>query len=155
MSDEGIAHHEAGHAVVACAVGLGPAIREVTIVPRPGDYAGCVHFQRGAFDDVPSRHVLTMLWAGELAARWHQDRCFRPVALYATDQEQALAIARANSIRWEHSRGEAEQIITAHWSLIRAIADVLLDRKTLTGDVIFRCYINARAAEVAKHEANY
>ncbi len=149
-----IAHHEAGHAVVACAVGLGPAIREVTIV-RTADYGGCVHFHQDQFNAATDSAVLTTLWAGCLAVRWHQDRSFRPVAMSHDDLNMANDIAPAHTPLWYSSREEAERIIKNNWPLIVAVADTLEDRKVLAGDVVWRSYVNARAASVAKSEANH
>jgi ATP-dependent Zn protease len=148
-----VAHHEAAHAVVA--VVLDVPLDEVTIVPS-GDAAGSTtHPSPLMVDDpdpYPTRSSLAKLvkamatgqYAGRAADR---RRGCEEERKYAADDENAWELL-CNYVRVrgatneaynrlvQRLRREADRLVAAHWPQVEALARVLLERKTMSGEEV-------------------
>jgi hypothetical protein len=127
MTDvKAIAFHEAGHAVVALA--LGSKVRVVEIGPRP--HAHCAH-------RTETNKAITAL-AGDLAEQracpwspWDAEVDFR----VACDTAEHLAPA-APAEALERFLDQARALLDRHWREVEAVAAALLGRGKLTGKEI-------------------
>jgi ATP-dependent Zn protease len=156
-SDERIAYHEAGHAVVTCA--LGCPFELVTIVPDPSIWAaGALRWDGLAQSEVLTNRrsdstvdrAITMLFAGAVAeARfigqefgqvWIDDRC-------EGDREGIdriiMAIAEWHHVPVERVAGrvlsqvpDVGRLIAERWVEVEAVAHALVERQTLGRDEV-------------------
>ena len=136
------AHHEAGHAVVANRLGL--MVRSVSIAADGGGLTKLTGVGSG------ERAILITL-AGPYAQRryaphsrwrWRNHLGFLPQAGHARDFDIVTALIG----RMEHgtvkvSRAyrryvevRAEELVEQYWQRIEAVAQALIERRTLTGD---------------------
>lgn len=123
---EAVAFHEAGHAVVALA--LGSKVRVVEIGPRPA--AHCAH-------RTPTNNAITAL-AGWLA---EQRAC--PNSPWAADVDFEVACDSAEHLApaasLEALKGfldKAKALLETHWLEVEIVAAALLARGKLTGEEI-------------------
>ena len=125
------AYHEAGHAVIACA--LGCKVRFVIIDPNGGGECQCDDPPEGERD-----RKIMLCFAGPAAQRkhkpsswksWHGNDDYRK----AGELVQGLGVSdeRVSALIRE-TLGLVEQ----HWARIERFAQVLLERGTLQGDEI-------------------
>jgi ATP-dependent Zn protease len=136
--DEATAYHEAGHAVVALA--LGRPVRRVSIVPD-GQFLGMCTFGKGVSrpsDDWLEREILIALGGIAAEARhigtYHWDGAAR-------DQQLAhrLAVQRAGERQAERLEGrllaKAEHLLgqEAHWRAVELIAAELVRHRSISG----------------------
>ena len=136
--DEATAYHEAGHAVVALA--LGRPVHHVTIRPDR-EYLGTCEFRKPAFrpsEDWLEREILIAL--GGLAAEarhtgsyaWDEagrDRKFvRRLAVQRAGERGAERLERRLLAKAEHLLSREE-----HWRAVELIATELLRRGSISG----------------------
>jgi ATP-dependent Zn protease len=137
-SNEATAHHEAGHAVVALA--LGRPVHQVSILPDRLRLGVC-EFRKGEFrpsDDWLEREMLISL--GGIAAE------ARHTGTYAWDgaardlqHVRQLAVQRAGERRAERLErrllAKAEHLLAqeGHWRAVELIAAELLSRGAISG----------------------
>ncbi|BDG04989.1 ATP-dependent metallopeptidase FtsH/Yme1/Tma family protein [Anaeromyxobacter oryzae] len=163
-----VAHHEAGHAVVAERLGASVLLATVvptTIVPAPGLRA--VRVARVEREDAPSREDdILIAYAGPLAEARHAGRPL-PFALGRSRRHVSQAVlhyggsldlqaaARAAGLDkqfsdagerraymrwlWERSR----VLVRRRWREVEAVAAELLARRTLSGAQVRRCIARA------------
>ena len=137
-SDEATAYHEAGHAVVALA--LGRPIHRVSVLPD-GQFLGLCRFGKGVFrpsEDWLEREILIAL--GGLAAEarhtgdyaWDaadRDRQYvRQLAVQRAGERQAERLERRLLSKAEHLLGQE-----GHWRAVELIAAELLQRGVISG----------------------
>lgn len=146
-----VAHHEAGHACIAEALGI--RVTTASIVRVPGQHRGIVKY--GAAEEVES---IVISFAGVLAAarsagrpvRWSRGGRGRrsaavqdyggsdDLAKAATTAELDLvwndAAERRAYLRWLWQR--ARVLVERHWPMIEAVAAALVERRTLTGEEV-------------------
>ncbi len=136
--DEATAYHEAGHAVVALA--LGRPVHHVSVLPD-GKYLGTCEFGKGVFrpsEDWLEREILIAL--GGLAAEarftgdygWDeaaQDRQFvHDLAVRRAGERQAERLERRLLAKAEHLLSRE-----GHWRAVEFIAAELLRRGAISG----------------------
>jgi ATP-dependent Zn protease len=136
--DPATAYHEAGHAVVALA--LGRPIHRVSVLPD-GQFLGLCRFGKGAFrpsEDWLEREILIAL--GGLAAEarhtgdyaWgaaDRDRQYvRQLAVQRAGERQAERLERRLLSKAEHLLGQQ-----GHWRAVELIAAELLRRGAISG----------------------
>jgi hypothetical protein len=121
-----VAFHEAGHAIVALA--LGSKVRVVEIAPRP--HAHCAH-------RTPTNKAITAL-AGDLAEQracpnspWDADVDFQVACGVA---EHLAPAAPLDAL--EAFRDRSQTLLDRHWREVEAVAGALLVYKSLTGDQV-------------------
>jgi ATP-dependent Zn protease len=134
-----VAFHEAGHAVVALA--LGSKVRVVEIGPRP--HAHCAHRTEA------NKAIVAL--AGDLAERracplspWGADVDFR----VAFDAAEHLAPSAPHQAL-EAFRDQARALLDRHWRAVEAVAAALLDAGKLTGDEIDALFARPRRLPLA------
>ena len=137
-NDEATAYHEAGHAVVALA--LGRPVQRVTIVPRQQQLGRC-EFQKTVFgraedwleDEIliglggvaaEARHTGHYAWDGAL----HDLRSVRRLATQRAGLRQAERLERRMLAKVEHLLDRA-----GHWRAVELIAAELLRCQTMSG----------------------
>lgn len=137
-----IAYHEAGHAVAA--LRLGVPVRHVTIDPENDDggiVLGHVRFRSGDKDPPSLGHrLLVISLAGPAAQRRYAPRS--PVRVNgASDfahaqRESELCSSDPMAARSLHHWGEREarHLVAREWWLVERIADILIRRRTISGD---------------------
>jgi hypothetical protein len=150
--DEATAYHEAGHAVVALA--LGRPVHRVSVLPDRERLGQCA-FARGAFrptDDWLEREILIAL--GGLAAEarhtgsyaWDEagfDRLYvRRLAVQRAGERQADRLERRLLAKAEHLLARA-----AHWRAVELIAGELLCRGTISGRAARHLFEQGRAVD--------
>jgi ATP-dependent Zn protease len=162
-----VAYHEAGHAVTALTLGIRLRRKGATIIPDEGAY-GMVWTQlsfRGRPDEeVTDRmHVrlereIVVFLAGEHAQREYRSSSVRS---YHGDSDRRKAVDLLGYLVPDMSSEEftlhykllslrAKNMVKAHWPQISAVANALLERKTLTADEITELvYPGMRAAVMA------
>ncbi len=156
--EQRVAYHEAGHAVLYFNLKHVPAARSVTIVPA-GDVLGSVEGALSAstpeelsilvekIGDLELHHAIdhALTWlAGPEAERQLTGRYNHQAARSDyerldgwlrswcdEDQKETDAFARWLRIR-------CDRLVRVHWGEIKAVAEALLERKTLTGRQIAR-----------------
>jgi ATP-dependent Zn protease len=137
-SDEATAYHEAGHAVVALA--LGRPIHRVSVLPD-GQFLGLCQFGKGVFrpsEDWLEREILIALggiaaearhtgdYAWDAADRDH--RYVRHLAVQRSGERQAERLERRLLSKAEHLLARE-----GHWRAVELIAAELLRRGTISG----------------------
>lgn len=126
------AYHEAGHAVVGYCLGLdlGPA----TIIPdEEAGTEGVSSSESPVCDGSRYEGNIVSLYAGGAA-----QRRFDPTAGDSgcgRDNEEAAALLGDH---YDEStlRQRAEELVESHWGKIEAVASMLIEEKTLSGDDI-------------------
>jgi ATP-dependent Zn protease len=136
--DEATVYHEAGHAVVALA--LGRPIHRVSVLPD-GQFLGVCRFGKGVFrpsEDWLEREILIAL--GGIAAeaihtgRYAWDGAARDqlyvhgLAVQRAGERQAERLERRMLAKAEHLLGQA-----GHWRAVELIAAELLQRGVISG----------------------
>ena len=135
------AYHEAGHAVVALA--LGRTVQRVSIVPGQG-WLGRCEFQKGRVrpsEDWLEREILISL-AGAAAEARHTGayawdgaiadlRTVRRLAVQRASERQAARLERRLLAKVEHLLGQA-----GHWRAVELIAVELLRCETISGRAV-------------------
>ncbi len=136
--DEATAYHEAGHAVVALA--LGRPIHRVSVLPD-GPFLGLCQFGKGTFrpsDDWLEREMLIALggiaaearhtgnYAWDGAARDQQ--YVRQLAAQRAGERQAQRLERRLLAKAEHLLAQE-----GHWAAVELIAAELLRRGVISG----------------------
>ncbi|MFB0619779.1 hypothetical protein [Streptomyces sp. AGS-58] len=150
----GMAFHEAGHAVVALAYGMGVIRSEVMAwEPEPGTW-GLTGNTVWQAEDVPAWQFAAMCAAGQIAqvqylmvyGLWTPERAAACAAVH--DREQAIdtlaqAGARLGRSRvpeggksWGMVRGMARRKVTYLWREIRIVAHAMNENTALDGEVI-------------------
>jgi Peptidase family M41 len=129
-----LAYHEAGHAVVGCALGL--EIEQVTIVPSEGSLGRCRY--QGWDDEEAAGDVQTaliVLLAGTVAEE---------IAVGAPSRGADEPKARELALSQGHSEAEAADCIARarmlvaafleeHWPIVKALAAALRKERQLDG----------------------
>ena len=135
------AYHEAGHAVVALA--LGRAVQRVSILPGRG-WLGRCEFQKGRVrptEDWLEREILISL-AGAAAEARHTGayawdgaiadlRAVRRLAVQRASERQAARLERRLLAKVEHLLDQA-----GHWRAVELIAVELLRCETISGRAV-------------------
>lgn len=135
------AYHEAGHAVVALA--LGRAVQRVSILPGHA-WLGRCEFQKGRvrpLEDWLEREILISL-AGAAAEARHTGayawdgasadlRAVRRLAVQRAGERQAERLERRLLAKVEHLLNQA-----GHWQAVELIAVELLRRETISGRAV-------------------
>jgi hypothetical protein len=139
------AYHEAGHAVCGCVLGRYPL--SVTIV-RDGHAAGKTEFEasipshaRGHFHDSPARRTYAeQRVMGELAGGIAHD-LLKPERAKDISDEYDLHFAREliiELVNWQdrdaylaEAQVKCRALLKANWQWVVAVADALIQRKTL------------------------
>ena len=136
--DEATAYHEAGHAVVALA--LGRAVHGVSILPDR-ETLGLCEFRKGAFrpsEDWLEREMLIAL-GGIAAEARHTGHYARDAAAHDLDYVRRLAAQRAGERRAERLErrllAKAEHLLAreGHWRAVELMVAELLRRGVLSG----------------------
>jgi ATP-dependent Zn protease len=150
-SDEATAYHEAGHAVVALA--LGRPIHRVSVLPD-GQFLGLCRFGKGVFrpsEDWLEREILIAL--GGLAAEarltgdyaWDaadRDRQYvRQLAVQRAGERQAERLERRLLAKAEHLLGQE-----GNWRAVELIAAELLQRGVISGRTARHLFDRGRQA---------
>mgnify|MGYP003385116220 CR=1 FL=1 len=150
MNREATAYHEAGHAVIALA--LGRSIQRVSIVPGQG-WLGRCEFQKGRVrptEDWLEREILIAL-AGLAAEARHtgqyawegaaQDlRAVRRLATQRAGERQAERLQRRLLAKVEHLLSQIE-----NWGAVGLIAAELLRCETLSGRAALHLFEQGKA----------
>ncbi len=135
------AYHEAGHAVIALA--LGRAVQRVSIVPGRG-WLGRCEFQKGrvrpsedwleseilislAGAAAEARHTGAYAWEGAIADL----RTVRRLAVQRASERQAERLERRLIAKVEHLLNQA-----GHWRAVELIAVELLRCETISGRAV-------------------
>ena len=135
---EATAYHEAGHAVVALA--LGRQVHSVSILPNR-DHLGICEFKKGSFrpsEDWIEREMLIAL-GGVAAEARHTGEHAWDAARRDWQYVHSLAIERAGERRAERMiqrlLSKAEHLLSRdeHWRAVELIAADLLARSTISG----------------------
>src|SRR5947209_8815759 len=137
-ADQPTAYHEAGHAVVALA--LGRPVQRVSVLPER-ELLGRCHFRKGVFrpsEDWLEREILIALGGIAAEARltgdyaWDgaaRDRQYvRRLAVQRAGPRQAERLERRLLARAEHLLAQE-----GHWRAVELIAAELLRRRTISG----------------------
>ncbi len=132
-----IAIHEAGHAVVAASLGV--PIDYATIVPDEAiNTVGHVAFARDMSDD----DYLAVHSAGLIADAMENGATSRAgFALAKGDIERCAEFASAldrGAARLRGAQSRAGEILREKWAAVTALADRLLDQKTIDGAEVAR-----------------
>jgi ATP-dependent Zn protease len=136
-----IAHHEAGHAIVAWALGLG--IKEVRINEK-GGYSDHVR----QYDDLVADHgqeeacirKALVQRAGQAAQEhWRSEvgsfGCKHDRAGYLFFVSKLCGLNRENDTNVRNQLvDQVNNLVNTHWPLIEALAKALLEQTELTGD---------------------
>jgi ATP-dependent Zn protease len=136
--DEATAYHEAGHAVVALA--LGRPVHQVSILPN-SEHLGRCDFRKGAFrpsEDWLEREILIALGGLAAEARFTGDYAWEGAG---RDRQyvRRLAVQRAGERQAERLErrllAKAEHLLTrdGHWRAVELIAAELLQRGAISG----------------------
>ena len=137
-SDDATAYHEAGHAVVALA--LGRPVEQVTIVPDR-THLGLCEFGKGTFrpsEDWLEREILIAL-GGIAAEAKHTGDYAWDAAHQDCQYVRRLAIERAGESRAERLErrllSKAEHLLAdeGHWRAVELIAAALLKSRVISG----------------------
>src|SRR5947209_6519854 len=136
MNGQLVSYHEAGHAVVAIALGLTPAAASIR---RGEQHLGKVWFGDGCHHVLPDdeharRHAVT-LFAGEEAERRLTDAVAR---LAEPDRESASVLLGRDEARIHLCRLQAKVMVRTRWMAVEAVAERLLESSILTGGEIER-----------------
>lgn len=132
------AYHEAGHAVVALA--LGRPVEQVTIVPDRA-YLGLCEFGKAAFrpsEDWLEREILIALGGLAAEARFTGDYAW-DAAHHDCQYVRRLAEERAGERRAERLErrllAKAEHLLAdeGHWRAVELIAEALLKTRVISG----------------------
>jgi hypothetical protein len=139
--DEPTAYHEAGHAVVALA--LGRPVHGVTIQPSR-EHQGVCEYRKGVFrpsEDWLEREILIALGGVAAEARytgtyaWEQatrdQRYVRTLAEQRAGPRHAERLERRLLAKVEHLLAQE-----GHWRAVELIAAELLRRRTLSGRAV-------------------
>eukprot|EP01037_Dinobryon_pediforme_P027469 gene27469-30368_t len=148
IDEQATAYHEAGHAVVGAVLGRAPIF--VTIVPD-GAVAGknefpddwCHEF-KSHFGDSPRKraYIETRILTAVAGTVAHDLRF--PERVHDEGDENDERCARAiveDNAGWadgdrdsyfQHLRASARRLVQLHWSWVHAVADALIERKTIT-----------------------
>lgn len=168
MSNASTAHHEAGHAVVAHLEGLG--IRRVTIVPTE-EMRGHVlrtplpkDFEPDDLDN-RTRNLIEAHARVSLAGHIAQKRAF-PRSHRGDEEDFSAAVRGVSFLAGDNEMLEAylhllhlqtKAMVKTNWFLVEAVAQALLEQKTLSGrdvkQVIYSAAKTAVAARVAARVA--
>lgn len=138
---EATAYHEAGHAVIALA--LGRSVQRVSILPGRG-WLGRCEFQKGRVrptEDWLEREILISL-AGAAAEARHTGayawdgavtdlRTVRRLAVKRASERQAERLERRLLAKVEHLLDQA-----GHWQAVQLIATELLRCETISGRAV-------------------
>lgn len=138
----GVAHHEAGHAIVGLQLGF--KIVEASIVEREADgytRLGFVEFEPEPTLDIPARII--RIAAGPIAQRYYSETLNQ--AFNASgDEEQIEALKEAlpgsfleRAATVERLRRTAHEMVIANWRAIEALAETLQCRGAVTGAELF------------------
>jgi ATP-dependent Zn protease len=149
--DEATAYHEAGHAVVALA--LGRPIHRVSVLPD-GQYLGLCRFGKGISrpsEDWLEREILIALGGIAAEARHTGDYAWDGAA---RDQQyvRRLAMQRAGERQAERLErrllAKAEHLLAqeGHWRAVELIAGELLQRGVISGRTARHLFDRGRGA---------
>jgi hypothetical protein len=140
------AYHEAGHAVCGCLIGRFPL--SVTIV-RAGHAAGRTEFEpgipnyaRGHFNESPERKAYARQRVLETLAGTIAHDLFMPGRTHDSGDEHDFHFARElmiDLVNWKdhdaylaEAKIECRALLGANWKWVAAVAEALLQRKTLS-----------------------
>jgi ATP-dependent Zn protease len=149
--DQATAYHEAGHAVVALA--LGRPVYQVSVLANR-DYDGLCEFRKGTFrpsDDWVEREMLIAL-GGVAAEARHTGRYAWGAAGRDWQYVHDLAVRRAGERRAERLvrrlLAKAEHLLArgGHWRAVELIAAELLRRGTVSGRAVRHFFERGSAA---------
>lgn len=152
-----LAYHEAGHAVVGYAIGL--TIERVTIIPDENSLGHCRYREWDEWTVAsPPESVLALVLAGAVAEEIATGRPSR-----ASDDRNALGVARATGAgeaeageRLAAARHRTGLFLEAHWSVVKAVAGTLRERRDLESReamaTLARAFRRLRGETVHRHE---
>ncbi len=148
--DAATAYHEAGHAVVALA--LGRPIHRVSVLPD-GQFLGLCRFGKGAFrpsEDWLEREILIALGGLAAEARYSGDYAWdaadrdrqyvRQLAVRRAGERQAERLERRLLAKAEHLLAQE-----GHWAAVQLIAAELLRRGVISGRAARHLFDRGRA----------
>ena len=135
LTEEAIAYHEAGHAVVS--MKLGYSCRYVTIVPKGKiqGHASCEDPMKGEHEK-KVEHALKLKMAGRIAEGKHtglavwSDSCDRVDAVNLANEATDRDGPRTEQLVMR-MLGETRDLVDKHWAEIDALAQRLLVEKTV------------------------
>ena len=129
----GVAHHEAAHIVIACALGLAIGEKGMKVSVRSPDPTGEAHFEGATLgtEVVPSRvdNVVIALLAGGIAHRHFPGNVNAAVLI---DQERIAELLGADCFtspglqaRLALLKSQAEELVDRHWPMIEKVATAI------------------------------
>ena len=133
-----IAHHEAGHAVIAVVQGLG--LRHARIAPEPEVLTNAA-LNGVAWPCVEER---ARFYCGGFCADRHYSPSCASRANSEHDLREALHLLDCSAARLACAIHETDRLIVAHWRAVEAVATALLERESLTAMELHRIIIAAR-----------
>jgi Zn-dependent protease len=134
------AHHEAGHAVIACVFGV--ELKSATILVKPfsdGWAGGSVSF-KGWREDweahaPPDDAGAIIGLAGPMAELRYAPR-LRNRDGWGSDRRQAAELVGGDPARIHAAEAKARDLVAQHWPAIQRVATALLDRSRLSREEI-------------------
>ncbi|MBY0522639.1 MAG: hypothetical protein K2R98_04550 [Gemmataceae bacterium] len=150
--DEATAYHEAGHAVVALA--LGRPVHEVSVLPRR-EHLGITEYRKGVFrptEDWLEREILIALGGIAAEARYTGDYAWdmagrdmqyvRSMTVQRAGARQAERLERRMLAKVEHLLAQE-----GHWRAVELIVAELLRRGTISGRAVRHLFEQGRNEE--------
>jgi hypothetical protein len=147
--ENSLAHHEAGHAV--CAWALGYAFELVSVVPDPDDNrAGGLKSAlpsremvwRAVQGDLTTVHALQVLYAGSVAEARHEkiqaDAVWMSIGSNSDRMEarrivdDLTVVSPLADVVFRSAKAQAHDRVDAHWTLVEAAARELRTQRVLT-----------------------
>jgi len=130
IGDAATAHHEAGHAVAWCALGVGHQIEHATLDSETLLNSACVRIRLDRNATGPEVEIVATL-AGPIAQRKYNPRAYRK-RHGSGDHKRALELAgELAQGRLDELTGDAEKLVDEHWPAIEKVAALLLEHRTL------------------------
>lgn len=132
-----VAHHEAAHMVIACALGLSIGKKGATVYGFPPDPTGVAHFEGATqgSDVIASKvdDVITALLAGGIAHRRFRNDVKTAVL---KDEERIAELIGAPYFTSPKAqthcaplKSRANELVDRHWAEIEKVADVLCNKE--------------------------
>lgn len=161
---EAVAHHEAGHAVLAWRRSV--RLKGITIIPGKDSLGQCRHAKvllgrNPELENSPCAQIrkqtnAMIALAGPIAQKLFRPRSFR--RHHANSDNGTVADLALNANGSSTKAAEAwikwlgvctRDILRGHWPLVTALAGELVRRKTLSGDEV-ETFLRAESLKIAK-----